>query len=433
MEFDGTGSYDLDGTIVKYDWDFGDGETGKDNIVTHAYKKAGKYTVTLIVTDDQSVTDKATVEITIIQPPQADFTFSPSKPEEGSEVTFNDISTPKEEINSWKWDFGDGTSSTEQKEKHTFSADGIYKVTLQVTSSNGLESSITRDVNVTNVPPTAKIVEPLIPPTIIEGSTVSFRGDFTDPGSDDRDATFEWDLGDGAKGKGKEVEHKYTKKGTFTVTLTVTDSDGAKGKSTMLVTVKLPKPEVILKPEYPFPLDTLIAEITKPSSDVENDQITYTYEWFKNEIFIKRERTKETNLSLPPPFTAGDVWQVKVTPNDGKSDGEVAASPSVTIRPSIEEHLFHNYPNPFNPKNGTTFVFYLKQANSVDIRVYDLRGKLIRKLRETTTQIGRNEVFWNGKDEEGYVVPSAVYICHIEISPEGERIQPNPLKIVAWR
>ncbi|VVB59527.1 Concanavalin A-like lectin/glucanases superfamily protein [uncultured archaeon] len=55
--FDGSGSYDPDGTIVSYEWDFGDGNTGSGVNPSHTYASGGVYTVTLLVTDDDGLTD----------------------------------------------------------------------------------------------------------------------------------------------------------------------------------------------------------------------------------------------------------------------------------------------------------------------------------------------------------------------------------------
>lgn len=65
LTFDGSGSYDTDGTIVSYDWDFGDSGTGAGVTPTHTYASAGVYTVTLTVTDDAGATDTATSTATI--------------------------------------------------------------------------------------------------------------------------------------------------------------------------------------------------------------------------------------------------------------------------------------------------------------------------------------------------------------------------------
>jgi len=52
ITFNGTGSFDLDGTIGNYSWNFGDGTTGKGSTITHTYYSNGNYTVTLTVTDN---------------------------------------------------------------------------------------------------------------------------------------------------------------------------------------------------------------------------------------------------------------------------------------------------------------------------------------------------------------------------------------------
>ena len=50
--FDASGSYDLDGFILYYDWDFGDGTTSSGISTSHVYSNSGEYTVTLIITDN---------------------------------------------------------------------------------------------------------------------------------------------------------------------------------------------------------------------------------------------------------------------------------------------------------------------------------------------------------------------------------------------
>ena len=64
--FDGaTGSYDPDGHIVQYDWDFGDGTTATGAQANHTYAAAGTYTVTLTVTDNEGATGSTTQAVTV--------------------------------------------------------------------------------------------------------------------------------------------------------------------------------------------------------------------------------------------------------------------------------------------------------------------------------------------------------------------------------
>ena len=69
VNFDGSGSSDPDGSIVSYDWDFGDDSTGTGVSVTHVYLTAGKYTVTLTVEDNGGKTVPDTATVTVSEEP----------------------------------------------------------------------------------------------------------------------------------------------------------------------------------------------------------------------------------------------------------------------------------------------------------------------------------------------------------------------------
>ena len=66
MTFDGTGSFDPDGSVTSYQWDFGDGEAAASGAtVVHVYTGEGTYNATLLVTDNQGDTALATVRATV--------------------------------------------------------------------------------------------------------------------------------------------------------------------------------------------------------------------------------------------------------------------------------------------------------------------------------------------------------------------------------
>ncbi|MDR9451713.1 MAG: PKD domain-containing protein, partial [Acidimicrobiia bacterium] len=68
ITFDGSGSTDSDGTIVSYEWTFGDGGTGTGVSPTHIYATAGDWTVTLTVTDNDGAPDTDTTSAVISVP-----------------------------------------------------------------------------------------------------------------------------------------------------------------------------------------------------------------------------------------------------------------------------------------------------------------------------------------------------------------------------
>jgi len=63
--FDASGSYDIDGDIVSYEWNFGDGNTGTGELITHEFTEMGTYIVTLIVIDDDETVRTKTIELVI--------------------------------------------------------------------------------------------------------------------------------------------------------------------------------------------------------------------------------------------------------------------------------------------------------------------------------------------------------------------------------
>ncbi|MDX1755693.1 MAG: S8 family serine peptidase [Marinobacter sp.] len=76
--FDAGGSNDSDGTLTRYDWDFGDGTLASGVNASHTYATDGTYTVTLTVTDDDSSTDTDVQEVTVSSAASGDFNLTAS-------------------------------------------------------------------------------------------------------------------------------------------------------------------------------------------------------------------------------------------------------------------------------------------------------------------------------------------------------------------
>jgi PKD repeat protein len=121
---------------TSWKWSFGDGTTSTLKNPIHKYSKAGKYTVTLTVTNAAgSNTIKKTSYITVVAKPVAAFSASPISGKVPLTVTFTDKSTGTP--SSWKWSFGDGTSSTSKTAVHKYNKAGKYTVSLTVKNAAG--------------------------------------------------------------------------------------------------------------------------------------------------------------------------------------------------------------------------------------------------------------------------------------------------------
>jgi len=100
ITFDASSSYDSDGNITNYEWDFGDGNVTNTTheILNHSYSEAGNYEVTLTVTDDDGVTNSTTKEITVYPSTAIFDTGAPSNPYPSISGTHNGTITPNQTI-----------------------------------------------------------------------------------------------------------------------------------------------------------------------------------------------------------------------------------------------------------------------------------------------------------------------------------------------
>jgi subtilisin family serine protease len=72
-------------------------------------------------------------------------------------------------------------------------------------------------------------------------------------------------------------------------------------------------------------------------------------------------------------------------------------------------HLDQNYPNPFNP--STWIPFYLPQDGDASLTIYNVRGEVVKVLRNRWYHEGAHSVRWDGRDQKGSHVASGVYFC----------------------
>jgi PKD repeat protein len=175
--------------------------------------------------------------------PSPDFDFSPEAPEIGQLVTFDASETRDEgvlcnELCTYEWDFGDGSTATGRIVSHQFQSSGDFSVRLTVTDPAGTTTAIRATVGVGFVNPPI-VTFTFSPAAPAEGQTMTFTATAT-PSANHRIVTYTWSWGDGKPNTqtgSPVVQHTFDSPGTYTVSVTVTDDLGQTAKATQTLTV----------------------------------------------------------------------------------------------------------------------------------------------------------------------------------------------------
>jgi PKD repeat protein len=140
-------------------------------------------------------------------------------------------------IASYRWDFGNGQSSTAMNPTYTYSNAGTFTAVLTVSDNDGLQGSASVVISVTssaNQSPVAVVsaypTSGLAPLPVAFSSAGSFDPDGSITG-------YAWDFGDGTTSNEVSPNKTYTAAGNYTARLTVTDNRGATASSTVSVSV----------------------------------------------------------------------------------------------------------------------------------------------------------------------------------------------------
>ncbi len=147
VQFDATRSMDPAGPLTDHLWDFGDGSpVASGPVVSHTYRRAGEYLVTLVVVGP-SGTGRATTLIRVLNnPPSASFSVWPTDPWTEEPVSFDASAStdPDGDPLTYLWDFGDGGSAEGKVVQHTYAKAGEYVVILTVSDPSGEEARSTK-------------------------------------------------------------------------------------------------------------------------------------------------------------------------------------------------------------------------------------------------------------------------------------------------
>ena len=270
IAFNASDSYDPDGSIVTYAWDFGDGSIDAGITTSHTFTTTTvrTFTVTLTITDNSGATAASTQSIEVLpagstgsNPPTARFSATPSYGNSPLTVQFDASLSYDADgtISVYAWDFGDGTTGAGKTISHTFTALATTNITVTLTVMDNTGSTGSTSLVVTAmVPvivatdgPTASFTKS-DPVTVyhsdkLPGTPSLFEVTFDPvlsaaaPGHTLK--TFLWNFGDGetlSTTTNATVKHTYASGApshTFVVTLTVIDEQDLTDSTVRNVTV----------------------------------------------------------------------------------------------------------------------------------------------------------------------------------------------------
>jgi hypothetical protein len=100
------------------------------------------------------------------------------------------------------------------------------------------------------------------------------------------------------------------------------------------------------------------------------------------------------------------LWVIALPPEGIESEPEIFEVKSGFFK------LYQNYPNPF--RNNTVIGYEIPQNIKVKLSIYDITGRIVRKLIDGEQTQGNYDAVWDGKSDNGMKVSSGIYFCRLE-------------------
>ncbi len=222
------------GTIMSWEWDFGDGFTSKDANPVHTYTALGNYNVSLRIINSNGCVSTLSKPsyVRIASGATAGFGFTaPNSCRPPTNINFTNASTGTGTL-SYNWSFGDGTSSAQANPSHSYTTTGTYTIRLIVQNNAGCRDTLEKANAITIGGVSAAFT---MPAQICAGVQLPL----VNTSSPAPSATF-WSFSDGTASALPNPVKSFANPGNYTVKL-VSDFGACKDSVTQPVTV-LPKP-----------------------------------------------------------------------------------------------------------------------------------------------------------------------------------------------
>lgn len=346
VNFDGEKSFDIDGTVASYEWNFGD-YTNPRNISylskpEYRYTQPGTYYGSLKVTDNGGRSNTRFFAVYVLaannNPRPAEIIAVPT----ATSRTFffdSDYQNIHAPVPSYYqiWDFGDSTPKVKGANvSHTYANDGTYTVTLKVYDVRGGFQQIQKSLTVNSNQSAPNVFFLASSNNTKINTQISFVTQ--NPATVSPTTTAIWDFGDGARYTGLHKDlltayYTYTKKGLYPVSLTVTDINGKSAQFTRYVVVQdtvLPIQATIMASAksglIPFPVRLDAGESTSSAG------IITKYDWNIQSVGITERDQRKV---ITPIYSTGGERYVSLFVEDSGGNIGLAFETIAAIDPAL--------------------------------------------------------------------------------------------------
>lgn len=277
------------GSIVNYNWNFGNGSGSIAQNTFNQYATYGSYSVSLTTLSDKGCSNTSTQTVNVSANPNVDYNFNNVCL--GFPMSFQSVvSVPGSSITNLNWDLGDGNTSSQVNVNHTYASANTYDVTLVATSAQSCIDSITQSVVIAQ-----PVAVDFIADSVCFGEPIQF---INTSASGSANVQYSWNFGDGAISALNSPSHTYGAKGVYSVVLQASLS----GNNTNCQSSKTYNVEIYERPTANF---TFVDKCLSDTVSFVN-QTVYTggmsnliYNWNFNDGNLASTQNTNHKYSLP--------------------------------------------------------------------------------------------------------------------------------------
>ncbi len=232
---------------LRYQWDFGNGDSSTQKDPEYTYPAAGTYTVRLTVLNEAGCSDIFSLPVQVQMPVSAAFTVQEQRFCTVPAVAR--FSTAQQPGQRYAWDFGDSAFSNQATPGHVYTDTGRFTVTLRVSNAAGCADTVTESGFIRVYRPVVELYN--LPDSGCIPFTHRFEAGIT---ASDTITGWEWQFGDGQISHQQYPQHTYHTEGMYDIRLITTSRSGC--RDTTLVTGGI---KAGLRPQAAFSAERLSA------------------------------------------------------------------------------------------------------------------------------------------------------------------------------